>query len=257
MAYLTIKINSAALNRHVTFEMILPGDGNHPKNEYSDKPTGTLMLLHGYTMSGFNWVPEHLAEKYNFAIVIPSGENSFWLDGISTGHRFCTFIGEEIPDYLTKTFGLMKSAERSCVMGLSMGGFGAIHTALAYPDRFSKAGAMSSALIVHEVAKMKPGDGNGHANYEYYRECFGEPSKLLGSDADPEALVERILRDGKKMPEILMRCGTEDFLLEANREFDRFLTSKGVQHEYIESPGNHDFNFWGEHAPKLIEKMFG
>ena len=39
-------------------------------------------------------------------------------------------------------------------MGMSMGGFGAIHTALAYPDRFGKLAGLSSALIVHEVAKI-------------------------------------------------------------------------------------------------------
>ena len=53
-----------------------------------------------------------------------------------------------------RTFGLQISAENTGIMGLSMGGFGAIHTALAYPDRFGKIGAMSSALIVHEVAGM-------------------------------------------------------------------------------------------------------
>ena len=53
-----------------------------------------------------------------------------------------------------RTFGLQISAENTGIMGLSMGGFGAIHTALAYPDRFWKIGAMSSALIVHEVAGM-------------------------------------------------------------------------------------------------------
>ena len=120
------------------------------------------------------------------------GENSFWLDGLSTGHKYCTFISAELPDYLKKTFGLANDASDTCVMGLSMGGFGALHTALIRPERFGKAAALSSALIVREVAGMEPGSDNGHANYEYYRECFGEPSKVLGSDADPEALADRL-----------------------------------------------------------------
>lgn len=38
-----------------------------------------------------------------------------------------------------------------------MGGFGAIHTALQFPDTFEKAFSLSGALIVHNVEKMAPG----------------------------------------------------------------------------------------------------
>ena len=249
MAYITMKYNSKALNRSVTFEMLLPD---------SDKrPAKTLFLLHGYTMSGFNWLPGGLAQKYGFAVVIPSGENSFWLDWRSTGHKYCTFAGKELPDLVQRTFGLANSAENTYIMGFSMGGFGALHTALTYPARFGKAAALSSALIVHEVAGMQPGSSNGHANYEYYRECFGEPSEVLTSDANPETLVDRLLKEGVKLPEIYMSCGTEDFLLENNREFHRFLTDRGVSHVYYESPGNHDFTFWNEYAVKFTDMMFG
>ena len=38
-----------------------------------------------------------------------------------------------------------------------------------------------------------------------------------------EVLVEEILNERRKMPDIYMAGGTEDFLLEKNREFHRFL----------------------------------
>ena len=248
MSYITMKYQSAALGRSVTFEMQMPESG--------ERPSKTLFLLHGYTMSGFYWLPQGLAEKYGFAVVIPSGENSFWLDWRSTGHKYCTFVGKELPDLVYRTFGLADSARDTYIMGFSMGGFGALHTALAYPERFGKAAAMSSALIVHEVAGMKPGYSNGHANYEYYLECFGEPSGVLKSDANPETLVDRLLKNGIKLPEIYMSCGTEDFLLENNREFHRFLEDRQVKHEYYESPGTHDFTFWNEYAARFTEMMF-
>lgn len=53
-------------------------------------------------------------------------------------------------------------------------GFGALHTALNYPDTFSKTMGLSSALIIHDIAHKKPGEAVGVANYEYYRECFGD-----------------------------------------------------------------------------------
>jgi len=249
MADLTVKYFSAALNRTVTFGMYIP-DG-------ASRPMKTLFLLHGYTMSGFNWLPAGVADKYGFAVVYPDAENSFWLDRASTGHKYCTFAGKELPDFVNRTFGLANDAADTYIMGFSMGGFGALHTAFTYPERFGKTAALSSALIVHEVAGMKPGSDNGHANYEYYREVFGEPSCVLAGSANPETLVDRLLAEGKRLPDIYMSCGTEDFLLENNREFHRFLESRGVPHVYRESPGVHDFTFWHRYAAEFAEAMFG
>lgn len=255
MAYITVKFFSKSLNRSTSFEMILPEDMGGDVSE--KKEMKTLFLLHGYTGSAGNWVPEYLTQKYNFAIIMPNGENSFWLDGLSTGHKFATLLGEELPEYISKTFRLTIDAKHTGIMGMSMGGFGALHTALKYPERFGKIGAMSSALIVHQVAQMKEGQDNGMANYEYYRECFGELKDVLASENNPETLVEKILAQKKEMPQIYMCCGTEDFLLSCNREFHVFLQEKDVEHRYEESKGIHDMVFWNEYTTPIMEWMFG
>ena len=164
MSQLTIKYFSRCLIRNITFNMILPNDYVDKENEYTKRPRKTLMILHGYTGDAGNWVPEELANKYNFAIIIPNGENGFWLDGISTGHKFQTLIGIEIIEYLRKNFNLAKKSEDTYIMGFSMGGFGAIHTALAYPQTFGTAIGLSFANIINKISKMKPGDPDSHAN---------------------------------------------------------------------------------------------
>ena len=99
MSNLTIRFYSNCLRRYTTFKMYLPcdirQDWGQTDTKYSENSTKTLFLLHGFTGDAENWVPEYLADKYNFAVVIPSGENSFWLDGRSTGHQFCKFVGED------------------------------------------------------------------------------------------------------------------------------------------------------------------
>mgnify|MGYP002514732668 CR=1 FL=1 len=253
MANISVRCFSEALKRNVHFEMYLPND----KPDEQGRKMKTLFLLHGYAGDAGIWVPEHIAQKYNIAVVAPNGENGFWLDGLSTGHKYCTFVGVELVDYLRRTFGLAKSADETCIIGLSMGGFGALHTAFAYPDTFGKTAAMSSALVVHEIAHMKQNGGNGIANYDYYHECFGDLETVEESDSNPEVLVKRLKDSGKAIPEIFMSCGTEDFLLENNREFHHYLESIDVPHTYIESTGNHDMAFWGEYTEKFIEMMFG
>lgn len=256
MAYLHITYYSNALRRMASFEMLIPNDYREP-DKPSDKPLKTLFLLHGYTGKAGNWVPEDLPGKYNFAIVMPNGENGFYLNGLSTGHAFQRLVGEELVDYVRRTFRLAMRPEDTFIAGMSMGGFGALHTALAYPETFGKLAALSSALIVHGIAKLKPGEGNGVANYEYYRECFGDLSKVEESDANPEVLVKRLKTEKKKIPEIFMACGTEDFLLEPNREMHAFLEKEKVPHLYYESAGNHDMVFWHEYIIKAVDWMFG
>ena len=111
MSDISIRFHSTCLKRFTTFKMYIPDAvrENLPmfinqESEYAKRPTKTLFLLHGFTGDAGNWIPEYLSEKYNFAVVIPSGENSFWLDGISTGHEFLKFIGEELVNYVRKVF---------------------------------------------------------------------------------------------------------------------------------------------------------
>ncbi len=258
MAYYRIEYFSNCLRRMTSFEMLIPNDIRLDVPHWEPKgPMRTLFLLHGYTGKAENWVPWDLPQRYNFAIVMPSAENSFYLNGAATGSAYQSMVGEELVDYVRKTFGLAKGPEDTYIAGLSMGGFGALHTALAYPDRFGKAGALSSALIVHGIAGMKPGEDNGMANYDYYRACFGDLDRVEESDANPETLVKKLKAAGTKIPDLYLCCGTEDFLIEPNRAMHRFLEAEGVPHEYHEGPGIHDMVFWQAWIGKVVEWMFG
>ena len=257
MAFFHIRYFSNCLRRMTSFEMLIPNDyrtdsGQKPPEE----PMRTLFLLHGYTGMSENWVPAGLPEKYNFAIVMPTAENSFYLNGAATGSAYQSMVGEELPDYVRRTFGLANGPEDTFIAGLSMGGFGALHTALAYPDRFGKAACLSSALIVHGIAGMKPGEDNGVANYDYYRACFGDLDRVEESDANPETLVKKLKAAGKKIPDLYLCCGSEDFLIEPNRAMHRFLENEKVPHEYHEGPGIHDMVFWSKWIEKALDWMF-
>lgn len=251
MATAGFTFRSECLRRNVDFFAILPNDVPEMQakgNPYMQRPMKTLILLHGYTGHYMDWVYgtsiQELAGRYNIAVICPGGENSFYLDHPATGRRYATYAGEELVNYVRKTFGLSERREDTFIGGLSMGGFGAIHTALQFNRTFGKAFALSSALITHEVARMKPGSDNGMANYEYYSLMFGDPAKLLESENNPETLVKKHLKSGDPMPRFFLACGTEDFLLTANRQFRDFLAEQGADFEYHEGPGVHDMVFW-------------
>lgn len=260
MANFNIEMYSNCLHRSTSFKMVIPTDRRKdmyppaPENPNIARGMKTVFLLHGYTGKGDCWIPDELIDKYNFAVVCPTGENGFWLNGLSSGHAYQSFVGEELVEFVRNTFGLALKAEDTYICGMSMGGYGALHTALAYPDVFSKAIALSSAFIHHGIIDMKPGDDNGVANYDYYRECFGELDKLMESDNIPENLIKKILASNGAvpMPEIIMACGTEDFLIEPNREMHKFLVENAIAHTYDEWAGVHDMKFWNECVLKYI-----
>ena len=260
MANFQIQYYSNALARKTTFIGSIPNDFTAVSpNVHQRRPMKTLFILHGYTGSAENWVPEELMQHYNVAVFSAVAENSFYLDAEATGHKYETMLAIELVDYIRKTFGLAMKPEDTYIAGISMGGFGAIHTGLAHPDRFSKIAGLSSALIVHQIAGMTRAD-DGRAdvlgNYAYYHGCFGDLSTVETRETNPEVLVRKLKTAGIQIPKLYLCCGSEDFLIEPNRTFHRFLTEEGVRHEYHESRGIHDGVFWAEYEPKVLEWLF-
>jgi S-formylglutathione hydrolase FrmB len=43
---------------------------------------------------------------------------------------------------------------------------------------------------------------------------------------------------------ILIECGVDDRFLAGNRKAHSIMLEKGVQHDYIERPGGHTWDYW-------------
>lgn len=263
MSLLHVEYYSQALSSQAHFCAVLPSDvpPMMADNPHYRRPPKVLVLLHGYSGCESDWLTgssvRELAAQYNLAVLMPAAGNSFYLNGEASGTFYADFAGKELPEFAAKMFGLDISRENTWIGGLSMGGFGALHTALLFPDRFSKVMALSSALIIHELPEMNPETGNVMANYAYYRNTFGDLKTALERDCNPEVLVENILVQRKPMPDIFMACGTEDFLYEQNCALAQFLESKKVNHVYKTSPGIHNWKFWEANLEPGIRWMLG
>lgn len=260
MALYQIDFYSRELARIVHFDMILPNDlspGMISSNENYKRESKLLILLHGYTGSSKDWLMgsaiNELAGKYNLAVIMPDGDNSFYLDGKGTGKAYGRFIGQELVEYARKTFGLSDKKEDLFIGGYSMGGFGAIHTGLAYPDTFGKVVGLSSALITNKLKDMEEGVTGGIADYDYYVSVFGDLLKVEESSNSPEYLIRNRKQENRSIPRIYLACGTEDFLLEDNRAFHQFLTEQGVEVQYHESQGAHNWLFWNEYLEPSVK----
>ncbi len=258
-----VRFRSNALSRNGEFYIHLP-EKEIPfflkDNPYYNRPAKTLILLHGYSGDATDWLYQSPAARYsmeyNLAVVMPTGGLGFYLDKEATGYQWCTFLGEDLIRYLQNTFGLACKPEDTLIGGLSMGGFGALHTGLQYPETFGGIMALSSALIIDQLQYMEPEmKVPAMANYAYYVDTFGDLKKAAGSEKDPRTLYLNNIKNNKKNPAIYMACGTEDMLLKANRTMRDFLQEHDADLYYTEGPGEHNWDFWIPHSKEGIEYL--
>ena len=257
MASGRMEFHADTIMQHANFSFVLPNDVcmEEVKNlRHYDRPTKTLILLHGLTGTDTDWlfggVAQEMAIQYNLAVFMPTAGNFFYLDRGYPGGNYGSFVGEEFPAYIRSTFGYAQRREDTIIAGLSMGGYGAIHTALAYPETFSGCVALSSALRVHAIAQGKL---DGVMPMEMIRDVFGDPETLETSDRNPEVQIRSLKAAGTALPKLYLACGTEDGLVAPNRDFHQFLTAEGVDHRYEEGPGVHNWTFWNEYLPRGLE----
>mgnify|MGYP002626083272 CR=1 FL=1 len=228
MASGRMEFHAESIMQHANFAFVLPNDVNMEEvrdPSHYDRPTKSLILLHGLTGTDTDWlfggVAQEMAIQYNLAVFMPTVGNSFYLDRGYCGGNYASFIGEEFPEYIRKVFGFCGERENTMIAGLSMGGFGAVHTALAYPDTFSECIALSAAFVMYDIA-AKGMREDGVMPQAMVRDVFGDPDALLESDINPETLLRKCKKEGKAIPRIYLAIGTEDDLLEVNRKFCRF-----------------------------------
>lgn len=258
MALIQCNFFSKALMRTVPIQVVLPTDKmvfpGSPVPE--DKPFKTLYLLHGIFGNDTDWVSgtriQSWAQDRGLAVVMPSGDNSFYVDNERTSALYGTFIGKELVEFTRRSFPLSRKREDTFIGGLSMGGFGSIVNALQNPETFGAVCALSSALILERAESALEYTDFLMTNRGYYESVFGDLAKLRGSKADYDHLAEQTAKTGPK-PKFYMACGTEDDLIAPNRVFRDRLLSLGYDVTWEEGPGVHDWYFWDAYILRALE----
>ena len=258
MSLLQVNFYSDRLKRTVPMTVVLPVDGKPYGGELPpEKPFSTLYLLHGLFGNCTDWVTgtriQRWAQEKQLAVVMPSGDNSFYVDLPRVNNEYGEFIGRELVDVTRRMFPLSRRREDTFIAGLSMGGFGALRNGLKYHDTFSAIIALSSAVHLFEL----PLDSDGRTLIKE-DDVFGDMRAALMSDKNPAWLLEQLkgkTENGQdvKYPRVYMACGTEDGLIEPNRSFRDKLLLSGVELTYEEGPGGHTWDFWDEHIHRALE----
>ncbi len=242
-----LEVHSASMDRQLPVAVVLPACYHEVETPYP-----VIYLLHGAMGSYRNWLnlPEEdglvqqLADHYRVIFVLPSGDRySYYFD--SPGNQksqFETHITREVIPFIDSVFRTIDEKPGRAITGLSMGGHGALYLAARNPELFAAAGSMSGVADM-DVASWELPEENKRGFVRQIGQTLG--SDEITTDFLAKHSVTNLVTQMKEnqMP-LIIDCGVDDFLLEANRELNNRLLDAGVAHDYIERPGAHDWAYW-------------
>lgn len=265
MAILFIDFYSKYLRRKVQVTALLPCDMHPQIDNASDDPQTkrhyqrmmkTAYLLHGIECNNMEWLSRsnicELSNKYNLAVFMPSGENSFYSDKEESDAKYGMFISKELVEITRRMFRLSQDREDTYIGGFSMGGYGAILNGARAMETFGRIAALAPAIRPVDINMIMPGYEDYLGNYAFYQRAFREGGSN-GKFIDLQEELERAFQNSpERVPKLFIAVGTDDSLLDSNRKLYSFLNEIGYPVSYEEGPGGHHWSTWNNHVENMI-----
>ena len=236
--FITVKSN--ALNKRADLTVYTPS-----------KAEGVLpivILLHGVYGSHWAWAVKgkvhETAQKLIDAgqikpmiLVMPSdglyGDGSGYVPHKTANYE--RWIVEDVLQVVKEQFPQATDESPVFITGLSMGGFGAMRLGAKYPSLFRAFSGLSSITHFNQLGE------------------FVEDFDQLQTDAlEQDGVWEYLLKNKDHLPPFRFDCGSEDILIEHNRELHKNLTANNIPHTYQEFSGGHSWEYWEEHIADTL-----
>ena len=246
-------LESRALGRSIKYRVMLPPAYGMDAHRYP-----TLYLLHGLTGTYSDWerrsqLADQLA-RYDLVIVMPEGQNSWYTDAAAaTSDRFETYIATDLVEDVEKKFQVIAARYGRAIAGLSMGGYGALKFGLKYPDKFAVVGSFSGAFLTMQESSSPPTTESGRLVRDSRQAAFGPPDSPARAGNDLMLLAEKA--EPARMPYFYVSCGTEDGLIDVNREMVAVLHKRKIAYEYHESAGAHTWDYWDRDVRVFLDVL--
>ena len=236
---------SASLGREVSYVVDLP-----PSYEGSgSRRYPVVYALHGlFEGSGF-WERRGLAPILaglrasgavpEFLVVAVDGGNSFFVN--APGGRYEDLVTKDLVAHVEAAYRVVPGRKGRALLGISMGGYAALHVAFEQPG-FAVAVATHSAMLLERIPSADQGAGRWHM--AAFNKVFGDPiDAALWAENDPLAWARKA--DPKTAPALYLDCGAEDRygLATGNRDLHKILDERGVAHSFELPPGDHGYEF--------------
>jgi len=236
---------SPALKREMAYRVFMPAN---PEG----KKLPVVYLLHGGDGTFCDWSNYTDVARLGtgLLLVMPQGDDSYYVNAASRpDDRYEDYIIDDLADDVSNRFPARTDRQGRAIVGVSMGGFGAVNLALHHPEKFIFVGGISSAIDV----PRRPFSLRRFDQSRRYRALFGPSGSETRHKNDP--FFELRTADPAKLPYFYLSCGRQEGLLAPNREFAALLDRYHIRHEFHSLPGGHDWNRWSAELPYVLEVL--
>ncbi len=257
-------LESRILGQKIHYCVMMPAAYDTTTAGRSPRRFPVLYFLHGlgdneqtlFKGGGWDLIGDlrEQGEISDFLVVTPDGTRSFYINAADGRVRYSDFFIREFIPYIESHYSIRRERSARAISGVSMGGYGALRFAFAYPELFSSVSAQSAALIPKPSRTMDM-DSTVPLG-RMLGAVFGNPVDLHHwSQNSPFVLAKqnraRIRTTGLS---IYFNCGREDeFGFEKGAaELDRQLQAEGIPHEFHLYPGNHDATYFLAHFGETV-----
>lgn len=207
-----------------------------------------VYLLNGYSGNHTDYARhmnlDSLANVHSAIFVCPDGRDTWYWDAPADPKlKMETFFTKELVKSIDHQFRTRPCRTQRAIVGLSMGGHGALWLAMRHSDIWANGGAMSGGVDItrpqfHKNWKMALRLGTYQSNPKRW------------ADHTVVNLVNT-LHPGQL--NIIFACGTDDFFYQANCDLDTRLNNAKIPHTYITAPGAHTWQYWQTTLPLILD----
>lgn len=253
-------LNSKTLGKAVHYCVLLP-----PGYDSSSTRYPILYFLHGlgeneqtlFQTGGWTLIDDlRRAHKLtDFLIVTPEAFASFYVNSSDGKQPYSDFFLREFMPFIESKYRIRSDRASRAVSGISMGGYGALRFAFAYPDKFSAVSAQSAALITATPQELDVTLRSGTPLGRVLGSAFGDPIDLARWRETNPFLLAKKNKVAISRLAIYFNCGDEDqYDFEKGAEIlHRQLEAEGIRHEYHLYPGDHTAPYFLRHLGEVIE----
>lgn len=263
-------VQSKILNSAVRYCALLPAsyDASAPAKQAHAQEVRrfpVVYYLHGLGDSerslvnsgGWNLIQD-LSEQHkiaDFLIVTPQGERTFYINSLDGRTRYGDFFIREFIPAIERRYRIRAERSARGIMGISMGGYGALRFAFAYPQMFVSVSAHSPALLPESPESLNGAMNSGMRQIGVLGEVFGNPiDARFWRENSPFVLARQNASLIGKL-KIYFDCGTEDEygFDRGTRRLHELLDAQKIKHEFHLYPGNHNLVYFLQHLGASIE----
>jgi len=242
-----VTFHSPALNREMPYRVILPS------NIGPAQRLPVVYLLHGGGSGFRDWSNNSDVARFAEAgliLVMPEGGSSYYTNAVDPPQdRYEDYVTHDLISDVEQRFPVAPGRANRAIVGLSMGGFGAVKIALRRPHQFAFVGGLSSAIDVPRRAFSIKRFGQSR----HFNSIFGPSGSETRRENDPFVLVRSA--NPETAPHFFLTCGEQEGLLPANREFAALLAQRHFRYEFHTMRGGHDWNQWNAWLPALFASL--